>query len=123
MKIQSTRPLKIVEPSPQQTEAPAKSEGSFDSVMVEELSRNGVEVSKHAAKRIKSRQIEFSEDEAKRIGHGMQLATQKGAREALLLLQDKALIVDVRNRKVVTALDRDALKEKIVTNIDSTLLL
>ena len=48
---------------------------------------------------------------------------QKGAREALIYLNDVALIVSVANRTVITAMDGASAKDNIFTNIDSAAIL
>ena len=47
----------------------------------------------------------------------------KGARESLIMLRDLALVVNINNRTVITAMDKTRQKEKIFTNIDSTIIL
>jgi len=49
-------------------------------------------------------------------------AAAKGARESLILLDDKAFVVSVRNRTVITAVDGEHLKENVFTNIDSAVI-
>ena len=49
----------------------------------------------------------------------MDRAAQKGARESLVLLDDVALVVSIKNRTVITAVDAANLKENVFTNIDS----
>jgi hypothetical protein len=44
---------------------------------------------------------------------------QKGGRESLIMMGDAALVVSVKNRTVVTAMDRQSMKGNVFTNIDS----
>jgi flagellar operon protein len=46
----------------------------------------------------------------------------KGARESLVLLDDNAMVVSVRNRTVITALSREQARENVFTNIDSAVI-
>jgi flagellar operon protein len=50
-------------------------------------------------------------------------AATKGSRESLLLMENMALVVSVKNRTVITAVDNDKLKENVFTNIDSAVVL
>ena len=47
----------------------------------------------------------------------------KGSKESLILLRDLALVVSVNNRTVITAIDKARQKERVFTNIDSTVIL
>jgi flagellar operon protein len=49
-------------------------------------------------------------------------AEAKGAKESLVLVDDVALVVSVKNRTVITAVDRQHLKENVFTNIDSAVV-
>ena len=39
-----------------------------------------------------------------------------------MLVDDVALVVSVKNRTVITAMDKDQLKENVFTNIDSAVV-
>lgn len=81
-----------------------------------------VNLSQHAETRIKSREIPWSEALEKRISHGMDQASSKGSRDALILADNLAVIANVKSRTVVTAMDRSQMKDRIFTNIDSAVL-
>ena len=52
----------------------------------------------------------------------VQKAAAKGARESLVLMDDIALVVSIRNRTVITAVDGQSLKDNVFTNIDSAII-
>ena len=79
--------------------------------------------SQHAIERMASRGISFKPEELLRLNDAVEKAAQKGSRESLVLMGDNALIVSVKNKTVVTALDREGMKENVFTNIDSTVIL
>jgi flagellar operon protein len=83
----------------------------------------GVKFSQHAIERMTSRGISFKPEEMMKLNDAVDRAAKKGSRESLVLMGDNALIVSVKNRTVVTAMDREAMKENIFTNIDSTVIL
>ena len=76
--------------------------------------------SRHARERLATRGMTLSPAEVERVAQGVERAAAKGSRESLVLVDELALIVNVRNRTVLTALDRRRLQEGVVTNIDST---
>jgi len=53
---------------------------------------------------------------------GIDDASAKGSRSSLVLLDEMALVVSVRNRTVITAMSKDNLKENVFTNIDSAVI-
>jgi flagellar operon protein len=78
--------------------------------------------SAHAVDRMKSRGISFSPDMMKGIESAVSRAAQKGSKDTLVLTGDNALIVSVKNNTVVTVMDRQAMRENVFTNIDSTVV-
>ena len=51
------------------------------------------------------------------------MADKKGAKQALILYKDMALITSIKNRTVITAMDKNESKGKIITNIDSVVMI
>ena len=47
----------------------------------------------------------------------------KGAKESLILMDQLALVVSVKNRTVITAVDGASLKDNVFTNIDSAVII
>jgi len=43
---------------------------------------------------------------------------RKGSKDSLVLIDDIAFVVNVRNRTVITAVNSNELKENVFTNID-----
>ena len=84
---------------------------------------SGLQFSNHAIDRMRVRGIHFPKDVLQKIEDATQRAAQKGARETLVLTGDHALIVSVKNNKVVTVMDQQGLKENVFTNIDSTVVI
>ncbi|MCC6278006.1 MAG: hypothetical protein IT289_08840 [Oligoflexia bacterium] len=83
----------------------------------------GLKFSQHALERMKMRGISFKPEDMGKLNEAIDRAAQKGSRETLVLMGDNALIVSVKNKTVVTAMDREAMKEKVFSNIDSTVIL
>jgi len=78
--------------------------------------------SKHAQKRLASRNIELSGRELESIKNAVDLARKKGSRDSLVLMKDLALVVSVKNSTVITAVNDVAMNENIFTNIDSAVI-
>ena len=57
-----------------------------------------------------------------RLEQAVDRAGQKGARDSLVLMDDLALLVNVRNRVVVTAVPQSSAKDNVFTNIDSVVI-
>lgn len=79
--------------------------------------------SNHAIERMQSRGISYSPDEMTRLGEAVKKAAAKGSKDTLVLMDSSALIVSVKNNTVVTVMDKNALKENVFTNIDSTIVM
>ncbi len=91
--------------------------GSFDAVFDNELSK--IKFSGHAAKRLESRNIHLSETDMNKLQEAVGKAEAKGAKDSLIMLNDKAFIINIPNRTVVTAVEVVAGNENVFTNIDS----
>lgn len=82
----------------------------------------GVQFSKHAAQRLERRSIDVDQATLQRLEEGVARAAGKGSRDAVVLVDDKAFVVSVANRTVITAVGRDQLKSNVFTNIDSAVI-
>lgn len=91
--------------------------GVFDEILASRLKLSG-----HAQTRLQSRNIQLGRDEWQRVLNGVDRASAKGARESLVMLDDVALVVSIKNRTVITAVDKSQLKENVFTNIDSAVI-
>ncbi len=82
-----------------------------------------VSFSAHAAERLMQRGITLDAGDLQKISDGLDRASEKGAKDSLLLLRDLALVVSVENRTVITALQGESARENVFTQIDSAILL
>tara|TARA_B110001454_G_scaffold219179_1_gene250831 strand:+ start:120642 stop:121073 length:432 start_codon:yes stop_codon:yes gene_type:complete len=87
------------------------------------LGEKGIKFSNHAIERMQSRGISFKADDMTKLNEAVDRAASKGSKDSLILMNDSALIVSVKNRTVVTVMDKTALKENVFTNIDSTIVM
>lgn len=79
--------------------------------------------SQHAMERIRSRNLQISEQDLIKINDAVNKIAQKGAKESLVYYNNMALVVSVQNRTVITAMDGKSAKDTIFTNIDSAVIL
>lgn len=81
-----------------------------------------LEFTNHAQNRINHREINLSREGMNRLSAAVEKAAQKGGRESLVLMDDLAFIVNVPERKVVTAINTSNGRENVFTAIDSVVL-
>lgn len=86
-------------------------------------STTGIKFSNHAIERMQTRGISYNPDSLAKLDQAIQKAAAKGSKDTLVLMDDSALIVSVKNNTVVTVMDKNALKENVFTNIDSTVVI
>lgn len=79
--------------------------------------------SKHALRRLSDRHIHFDHQAMEKLNEAVDRLSAKGARASLIYLNDVAMVVRIRERTVVTAVDGDSAKENIFTKIDSAAIL
>lgn len=84
---------------------------------------DGIKFSNHAVERMRTRGISFKPEDMQRLNDAVSRAAAKGSKDSLILMDDSALIVSVKNKTVVTVMDKNALKENVFTNIDSTIVM
>lgn len=95
----------------------------FAAVLKRELGKTGeVRFSAHAQSRLESRKIALSSEELTKIDQAVEQAAAKGARESLLVMDRVALVVNVPNRTVITALATGETENSVFTNIDSAVV-
>ncbi len=126
-------PIQRPEPSgdgvrPQDSGSRAPEGQPFDVVLREHLLQQappapqGVRFSTHAQQRLQQRDITLGDEDVAKINNAVDRAQEKGARESLILLDDMAFVVSVKNRVVITAVDQPSMKQNVFTNIDSVVI-
>ncbi|KRF31922.1 TIGR02530 family flagellar biosynthesis protein [Paenibacillus sp. Soil787] len=92
---------------------------TFQKLLQEQL----VRFSHHAEVRLKERGIQLKPEQLDKLSTAIDKVAAKGAKDALMILGGNALIVNVPNRTVVTALDGNAMNEHVFTQIDSAIII
>ena len=79
-----------------------------------------VKFSKHATERLDDRDITITDEQMQRLNNGVKQAETKGINESLVMVDDIAFIVNVKNNTVVTAVTGD--DTKVFSNIDGAVI-
>lgn len=101
---------------------PIPAEQSFAQVL-EQAVAQPLKLSGHARERLAASGRALTETEMQSLALAVDKVARKGARDALVLMQDMALVVSVRNRTVITAVESGRMRENVFTNIDSAVIL
>ncbi len=94
------------------------SEKSFESMLFDTVDR--VKFSKHAEKRLEMRNISISAEQKARLEDAAEQAMEKGMTESLVMVDDLAFILNVRNKTIVTAVNDTT--NAVFTNIDGAII-
>lgn len=95
---------------------------SFAEILEQKRSEGTSELkfSKHANERLISRNINLSEGQKERLNHAVEAAKAKGIKESLVMMDNLAFIINIKNNTVVTAVSGG--EEKIFSNIDGAVV-
>ncbi len=80
-----------------------------------------VKFSKHANQRLESRNINLSQEQMSRLNQGVLKARDKSINESLVMMDNLAFIVNIKNNTVVTALESNE-ESNVFTNIDGAVI-
>jgi flagellar operon protein len=89
----------------------------FENIFAEEIGK--IKFSGHAISRMASREIDLSNSEILRLENAVNKAEFKNSKDSLIMMDDKAFIINIPNKTVVTMFMRDKMEESVVTKIDS----
>lgn len=97
---------------------------NFSDILRNQISKDeSFTISKHASERLEKRNISLDSEDLKKINTAVNNAAQKGCKESLILCKNVGLITNIRNRTVITAVEKNEQKETIITNIDSVIII
>ncbi len=117
------KPIGTERQQPPKPTAGQTGDSSFAKVLDEKLPAQGVKFSQHAQDRLKARNITLSANDLANLEGAVNSVAQKGGKESLVMMGDSALVVSIKNRTVVTAMDRTQMKGNVFTNIDSAVII
>ena len=115
--------------------APAADGRAFDQILQQQLAPAGqadvsltapeqarVRFSAHAQQRLAQAEVELGPQAMSRLEAAVEKAGLKGGKESLILLDDLAFVVSVKNRTVITAVGANRMNDSVFTNIDSVVI-
>lgn len=118
-----------VTPGVQRSQSPGGSsraspkQKDFAATLVRESERQeSLRISLHAQKRLSSSRVTLTDLDIQRIDGAVRRASEKGSNQSLVMLDNLALVVSVKNKVVITAVDEARAREGIFTNIDSVVI-
>jgi flagellar operon protein len=109
---------------PDSSRKPASGSGgkpqvTFERALEKAFRNADVKLSRHARERVQSRQIDLNTADVGRISDAIDTLRGKGGKISLLLMGDTTFVTNVKNRTVITAVDRYGEADKVFTQIDS----
>jgi flagellar operon protein len=107
--------------SPQRpaSETSGRPQVTFERALEKAFRDADVKMSRHARERVQSRQIDLNSADVGRISDAIDALRGKGGKISLLLMGDTTFVTNVKNRTVITAVDRYGEADKVFTQIDS----
>lgn len=104
------------------TNVPKAGQPSFEDVL-NQIGKKELKFSKHALDRIKSRNIELTQQDLTKISDAVDKAEAKGVKEALILMNNNVFIASVKSKTIITASSDEQLKDNVFTNIDGAVII
>jgi len=95
----------------------------FEQILQQKIKDKELKISKHAQMRMNLRNIRLTEEQKAMLNNAVVKASQKGVKESLILMDNLAFVVSIKNRTVITAIDGESIKENVFTNIDGAVIL
>jgi len=89
---------------------------------LEQAAQASVRFSAHAQQRLAQAAVQLDPHAMHRLEAAVEKAGLKGGKESLILLDDLAFVVSVKNRTVITAVGADRMADNVFTNIDSVVI-
>ncbi len=107
-------------PEPKKSGQVQDSKGNFNEILNRKIAeQTKLKFSAHAMRRMHERNMQPSPNELERLNEGFEKARENGSQSSLILVDETAYVVSVRNQTVITALDKNAAQGNLFSNIDS----
>ena len=96
---------------------------SFEDLLQKQIyDTKEVKFSKHAQSRLETRNINLTEEQTNKLNESVNKANTKGVKDSLVLVDDIAFVVNVKEKAVVTVMNKDEMKENVFSNIDGAVI-
>ncbi|WP_096635490.1 TIGR02530 family flagellar biosynthesis protein [Clostridium cochlearium] len=97
---------------------------TFDEVFKKQVNKeDSFVLSNHAHERLRQRNIVLNPQDMKKVNEGINMGEKKGCKEIVILYKDIALVTNIKNRTVITAMAKDESQGNVFTNIDGMVIL
>ncbi|MCK9443573.1 MAG: flagellar protein [Tissierellaceae bacterium] len=113
---------KLIQPGVVIRRPNVKSTKDFREVLEDIQNKEEIKFSKHAIERLNSRDLKLNNEEMNKLKTAFKKAEIKGVKDALILMDDKAFIANIKNKVIVTTVTKEQLKDNIFTNIDGAVI-
>jgi flagellar operon protein len=98
-------------------------DGSFATLLQNELKVPDVKISKHAAKRMEERNVHIKSADWEQMQVKLNEAAEKGVKESVVVFPEAALVVNAENRTIITAMSKQEAANHTFTNIDGVIFM
>ena len=85
------------------------------------MKKSKLKISAHAQDRIDQRDFKLEKIDMDKLEEAVDKLDKKGSKESLMFYKDMAFIASIKNRTIITALERESID--LITNIDSTIII
>ena len=122
--IESMRQQLVQQGTKERAQKNTQAQDSFAQVLQSKqeavAAKEGLHFSKHANERLASRNIDLSPEQVQRLENATSRAREKGIQESLVMVDNLAFIVNVKNNTVITAVNDT--EDAVFTNIDGAVI-
>lgn len=96
---------------------------NFEDLLKKQIFDNTeVKFSKHAESRLETRNINLTDEQKIKLNEAVNKANSKDVKDSLVLVDDIAFVVNVKDKTVVTVMNKDEMKENVFSNIDGAVI-
>lgn len=99
-----------------------KTEISFKDLLDQQIKKT-VTFTKHASIRKEQRNIEVTDSDLEKLGDACDKAQEKGIGNALIMMDNSAFIVNAADKRVITVMDKNEMKNKLFNDIDGAVFI
>ncbi|PKM61063.1 MAG: hypothetical protein CVU99_05290 [Firmicutes bacterium HGW-Firmicutes-4] len=99
-----------------------KTDVSFKDLLNQQI-KNTVTFTKHASIRKEQRNIEVTDSDLEKLGDACDKAQEKGIGNALIMMDNSAFIVNAADKRVITVMDKNEMKNKLFNDIDGAVFI
>ncbi|MCL5058535.1 MAG: flagellar protein [Actinobacteria bacterium] len=97
---------------------------NFGEVLSAEFKKSAdLKLSAHAERRLRERNVILDREDMQKIEGAVHKAAAKGSRESLVIYGDLALVANIKNKTIITAMEGKDMNEHVFTNIDSAVFI